>query len=224
MKLKVDFFDNEIIFDENFINALEIENKNYFYRFVKCLNDILNYGFSNEISFFEDDREVNINGKIKIIIDYFNLGFDSKKYEKDINKFVNEQISEEDKNNLVAQYNKIIKIYNRILNNVDLPLNVESEISIDNITKLVKVGISSKTSLLENLLLLIDLENVLKTNNILCFINLKQYLTTTELKELYKYSIYNQIKILLVDSQSYGCTIEYEKKLIIDENLEEYML
>ena len=30
MKLKVDFFDNEIIFDENFINVLEIENKNYF--------------------------------------------------------------------------------------------------------------------------------------------------------------------------------------------------
>lgn len=34
----------------------------------------------------------------------------------------------------------------------------------------------------------------------------------------------NKIRILLIDSQCYGCTIDYEKKLIIDENLDEFMI
>ena len=63
-----------------------------------------------------------------------------------------------------------------------------------------------------------------KEKGILVFINLKQYLSKNELLELYKYSIYNQVQIILIDSQSYGVTLEYEKKLIIDDNLEEIVL
>lgn len=222
--MKVDFFDNEIVFDECLINVLEIENKVYFYRFVKCLNEIVNNGFSEEVIFFEGDKEINVNGKIKLVVDYFNFGFDSKKYEKDIGKFVNEHIDEEDKNNLVNQYSKIVKIYNKLLNSIDLPLTVENEISVDNVTKLVKIDINCKNNVLENLFLMIDLERTLKTNNILFFVNLKQYLTVSEMIELYKYAIYNQVRVLLVDSQAYGCTMDYEKKLIIDENLDEYVL
>ena len=224
MKMNVDFFDNKIYFDIDYINVIEIENKIYFYRFINSLNNIINNGFSDDIIFFNNDIEKNMNGKIRLFIDYFNLGFDSKKYEKDINKYINESINEEDKNNLIIQYNKIIKIYNKILNSIDLPLTVEKEINIDNITKLIKISIKNKNNLLENILILIDLEQILKTNSILFFVNLKQYLTNIELIELYKYAIYNKVKIILIDSQSYGCTLKYEKKLIIDENLEEYML
>ena len=56
------------------------------------------------------------------------------------------------------------------------------------------------------------------------FINLKQYLTNDELLELYKYSIYCQIPIVLIDSQTYGTSLKYEKKLIIDSELDEFML
>ena len=81
-----------------------------------------------------------------------------------------------------------------------------------------------KDELLDNLLLLIDLENTLKFNNILVFVNLKQYLSKNELIEFYKYAIYSKIQILLIDSQAYGVTLEYEKKLIIDENLDEFVI
>lgn len=224
MNMKVEFFDNNICIFDEYVNVIEIENKKYFYRFINALNNIVVNGFSDEILFFEDDKEKNMNGKTKLIIDYFNFDFDSKKYEKDINKLVNDSIDDEDKNNLLSQYNKIIKIYNRILNNIDLPLSIERDINIENITKVIKIGINGKNELLDNLFLLIDLEKILKTNCILFLVNLKQYLNENELIELYKYSIYNQVNIILVDSQAYGCTIEYEKKFIIDENLEEFVL
>ena len=103
-------------------------------------------------------------------------------------------------------------------------MNVENEVTIENITKFIKVSIDNSNELLDSLFLLIDLESTLLTNNILFFINLKQYLSTTELIELYKYAIYKEIKIVLIDSQSYGVTLKYEKKYIIDENLDEFVL
>ena len=72
--------------------------------------------------------------------------------------------------------------------------------------------------------MLIDLEKILKLNSILFFINLKQFLNNDELIELYKYAIYNNIIIVLIDSQSYGVPLKFEKKLIVDSDLEEFVL
>lgn len=223
MNMKINYIDN-IIDLENNVNVIEIENKKYFYRFVNDLYSIYNIGYSDDISFFKKFEEKSVNGKIKIFINFFDFKFDSKKYNNDLSKYVNENIDEGDRNNLVNLYNKVIKLYKRILNNIDLPLNIEEDITIDNLTKFVKISINYHNELLDNLLLLIDLEKVLKTKNILVFVNLKQYLNKIELIELYKYAIYNEIKLILIDSQSYGTTIEYEKKLIIDEDLDEFVL
>ncbi len=224
MNINVSYFDNRIIIDDDFINVIEIENKKYFYRFVSDLNRIFHEGYSDCINFFSKDNELNMNNKIKLFVDFFNLGLESKKYDKDINRVINESITNEDKDNIISKYKKLIKTYYKALNNVDLPLMIENDCIIEDITKFMKISINGNNDLMGNLLLLIDLERVLNTKNILIFINLKQYLTKDELIELYKYSIYNQIKVILIDSQSYGCSIDYEKKFIIDENLEEYML
>ncbi len=125
---------------------------------------------------------------------------------------------------LQKEYLKIINKFKKIINNVDLPISLEEEINIESISKTLHLSIEEKDELLDNLLLLIDLENTLKFNNILVFVNLKQYLSKNELIEFYKYAIYSKIQILLIDSQAYGVTLEYEKKLIIDENLDEFVI
>lgn len=225
MKINVEYFDNEITFDNGKINVLEIENKNYFYRFIKDLYNIYNELEIEEIKFFDNNfKEINMLGKIQIFTNYFNFEFDSKKYTSSISKYINNNISASDRNNLTNKYNKLQECYQKIINTFDLPLIVNQEFDINTITKMLKVKINIKDSLLENLLLLIDLESELKINDLLVFINLKQYLTKEELSELYKYSLYNEVKIILIDSQCYGVTNEYEKKLIIDTNLEEIMI
>ena len=133
-------------------------------------------------------------------------------------------MNEDHRDQLIKQYTKIANIYKKILNEIDLPLSINPDIDIENLTKLMKLNIVMKNDLLDNLLLLIDLEKVLKINNLLVFVNLKQYLTREELLEFYKYSIYNQVDVLLIDSQSYGTKLDFEKKLIIDSDLDEFML
>ena len=207
------------------VQVVEIENKIYFYRIISDLYNIYNGNIPDDITLLDDNnKEMNNQNKLKVFLNFFDLGLDTKKYSNDIAKYISFNISDENKDVLIKQYNKIINIYKTILNDMDIPLSIESEINIDSITKLMKVTIKTEDNLLSNLFILIDLENLFQTKNILIFVNLKQYLTNGELEELYKYSIYNEVPLLLIDSQSYGTTLNNEKKLIIDENLDEFML
>lgn len=221
MRMKIDYFDNLIEFDYEYINVIEIENKNYFYRFVQDVNLLLN-NLCDEIHFFENINELNMSDKISVYVDYFNFNFDNKK--NSISKYIVDNISDLEKSNLLKYYNKFYNYYLKVLNNIEIPLNIDEDINIDNIIKNMKSTIKTKQTLLDNLLLLIDVEKILKNNKIIFLINLKQYLSNNELIELYKYSIYNQIHICLIDSQLYKRKLKYEKKLNIDEDLEEFMI
>lgn len=225
MKIKVNYLENIIQLNDEKVLSIEIENKNYFYRLISNLYSIINSEIVEEITVYDnEDKELNISNKIKLFINFFNFEFDSKKYTNDINKYIINEMDENDKINLIKSYNKLIETFIKILNKSDLPLQILEDITVDNIIKNLKLTINSKNSLLDNLMLLIELEKTLKTNNLLIFVNLKQYLTNQELIELYKYAIYNKIRILMIDSQSYGGTLDYENKLIIDSNLDEFML
>ena len=103
-------------------------------------------------------------------------------------------------------------------------LSLNSDFDLNIVIKLLNISINKKDNILDNLLLLIDIEKELCLNKLLIFVNLKQYLSKSELVELYKYLLYNNIDVLLIDSQAYGVNNEYEKKLIIDEELEEYLI
>ncbi len=225
MKLNVDYFDNKIEFSKDYINVIEIENKKYFYRFVNNLFEIEKNEIADNLNFFDEmNSNINMNGKLKVYVNYFDLSFDSKKMQTELSKYISNIIEEDDKTLLQNQYNKLIKMFKKIINEIELPLCIDDELSLDSLIKLLKIGINKKNYILDNLFLIIDIEKLLKINNIIVFINLKQYLSKEELVELYKYSIYNQVQIMLVDSQCYGGTIEYEKKLIVDENLDEFMI
>lgn len=225
MKIKINYLDHEIEFSKESVSVLEIESKKYFYRIVLGLYNIFQKNISDEIIFLdEQNHELNYSNKLKIFIDYFDFQLGSKKVINEISRYIESELDEEHREQLIKQYTKIGNIYKKILNEIDLPLSINPDIDIENLTKLMKLNIVMKNDLLDNLLLLIDLEKVLKTNNLLVFVNLKQYLTKEELLEFYKYSIYNRVDVLLIDSQSYGTKLDFEKKLIIDSDLDEFML
>lgn len=225
MKLIIKYIDNDISVDNSSVKSIEIENKSYFYRIVNDLYKICNGETIEDIYLIDNhNNDINYLNKFKIFIDFFDFKLNSKKYTNDIIKYINKNIDLEAKYNLLTQYKKLINTYKKELNDIDLPIIIETEIDIETITRLIKITISQQGSLIENLFTLIDLENLFGSNSILVFVNLKQYLSRGELEELYKYSMYNEVCLLLIDSQSYGISLKNEQKLIIDENLDEFML
>lgn len=80
----------------------------------------------------------------------------------------------------------------------------------------VKIDKINYGTILERIELYIDLISTLQTTKILIIPNLKTYLNTEELIELYKYSLYNNINLLLVERKIEQESLKYEKKLQID--------
>lgn len=225
MKININYLENNIILLDNYIFAIEIENKNYFYRIINELNMISNGNEVGDINFFDEDgKEINLSNKINLIIDYFNIDFNSKKILNSLYKSIKDNIDEEIEFKINSSYKRICELISKTLTEYDFPLVINDEFDFDNIFKLLKVSINCKNNLLDNLLLLIDIENLFKINQLLIFINLKSYLSNNELIEFCKYSIYNEIKVILIDFQCYGTTLQNEKKLIIDSNLDEFLL
>lgn len=225
MKIKISFLDSELDFSVSNIYSLEVHNKKYLYRISKLF-----YMLSNEINiddlkaYDKNNEEILITNKIRFFTNYFDFNFNSKKYNNDIIKYIISNLEQYESEKILKTYRKICELLNKELLKLDLPISVNVEEGITNVIKLLKYSINNKEELLDNLLLLIDLETILNSNKILCFINLKQYLSKEELKELYKYATYNSVNFILIDSIKYNCIKEYEKLIIIDENLEDYMI
>ncbi len=225
MNLKINYFDNNIKIENDYIQVIEIENKKTFYRLVSDLYKIKNDEKLDEVFFYDDNnQEINMYNKVDLYVNFFDIDLNSKKNLNALNKNIINSLTDNVKEEILNNFKKLSRSFTKILSDIDLPLSLNDNITVDDIIKLLKISINKTDDLLNNLLLLIDLEKVLKINEVLFFINLKQYLSQEELIEFYKYAIYNEIKIVLVDSQSYGIKLDYEKKLIIDANLDEFVL
>ncbi len=224
MKLCMRYFNHDIVFKNGCVSTLEIENKDYFYRIINDLTQLENSLYVENIQFLEDNGNEFKHLLIKVIINYFSFNFDSTKMNNYIVKQIISSMESQETEYINKEFQKICKCFVKILEKLDLPLAFCEELNMESFIKLLKIHICSKNKLINNLLLIIDINTVLEHNDLLIFVNLKQYLTKEELIELYKYSVYNEVRLLLIDSQPYGPKIDYENKLLIDENLDEFEL
>lgn len=217
MKFRFSFIDKQIEISDEYIRCIEVENNNYFWRIVNNLNNYCNQSENiNELI-------VEENFDIDLLIDYFNISSNSKKYLTNILKYIENNIDDDNYEKIRKNYNKIVDIFLRTIYDLDLPLNISNDFSINKLLKLMNISIKDTNDLLQNVLTYIEISMLIQQKMII-FINLKSYLSKAELIEIYKYCIYNKVKILLIDNNLYGATLDYEKKLIIDCNLEEYTL
>ena len=225
MKININFIDSIIDFNISNIYCFEIHNKKYLYRISSLFYSLSNGELMEEVECFDrDNNEVKLSNKIRMFTEYFNFDFDSKKYSADITKYVLSNIEQYDSENILKVYSKLCKLINKELSKLELSISISSDEGIENIVKMLKLRINQKEDLLDNLLLIIDLEVVLNSNKILCFMNLKQYLTKEELLEFYKYAVYNSVKIIMIESTKYDYLKDYENIIVIDQSLDEIMI
>lgn len=74
-------FDNKIEFKEGNVNVLEIYNKKFFYNFINNINEQCN-GYTeedNNIVIMEEAKRIKISQSIYLLIDVFNIEFNTKK-------------------------------------------------------------------------------------------------------------------------------------------------
>lgn len=226
MKLKINGFDNEIIFNDENINILEIKDSKCFTHIIEILNEKINGIESNEIFLLDNnENELNMGKEMYMIFDLFNIDYNSKKIISKIYEIISENIK---KNQDHEIENETIKLRNYIIQEInELPFEfvMKRELEISEILKLynLKIDPINYASILERAELLIDIISTLQIAKILVLPNLKTYLSEDELVALYKYSLYNNVKLLLIERYNTK-KLEYEKTMLIDETFDEEIL
>lgn len=217
-------FENEIELKENTVNILEIHNSKLFSEVINNINNQCNgEEENNQIVLMQDQKRLNIEKSIYLLTDVFNINFNDKRILNKIYNILMENIKNRQDDELE---NITLKLRNYLIDEInELPFefNMNSDIEIDYLLKgfNVKIDTSCYVSIIEKIEFVIDIISTLKLAKILIIPNLKTYLSTEELLEVYKYSIYNNIRLLILENKHDEKIIKYERKNIIDVNFEE---
>ena len=229
MIMKIFSLENDIIFTEEYINVLQIQDKKLFTNVINSLNDNINNieDTKERIIILDNDTEIKIEKEVLMFSDVFNIDFNQKKIQS-------------------ALYNKIEKIYKQefermsefqtifqklqlnvldVFNEFPFEFNYKESIGIQEYLKLLGLKISNnKGKITDTIFSLIDVVEYLSITKILIFVNLKLYLIDDELKEIYKYAMYKKVNILLIETGEEKEPLENEKILYIDSDYDEIIL
>ena len=226
MILKINGFENKLKIRENEVEIIEILNSKCYSHIINEINQKVNgIEDSNEIFLLDDEEnEIKFKENAYMVFDIFNINYNSK-------TILNKLYSIIDKNIEVSGsyeiYNLYIKMRNLIIQEInELPFEFEMEdnMKIVDLLKLyeLKIDTSNYTNVINKIEILIDLISTLKIAKILIIPNLKLFLNSEELVELYKYSLYNNINLISIE-RNLTEKLEYEKHFIIDENFNDFI-
>lgn len=226
MKLKIAGIESEINLD-NKINVVEILDKHLFKNIVNKLNNAINYDQDvEEIILTNEDVKINMNKNMQLIIDPFNIDFNSKDilsklYAKLDQMNTLEMVINDE---FVTVVNKLIQYVRDIVNDLTFECSMTDKIAFKDILKILSLKIDTEQyeKLEDKIMFLIDLISEFELCKIIVFVNIKQYIDNEIAEIVYKYAISKEITILLIESTK--CEkIEHENKLIIDEDFEDYI-
>ena len=226
MKLLVDYIDQEILLSKDKIFSLEVTNKHYFYRLINDFCILSDGGINDSIKLYNISsfKEINISSKLNIFTNYFDFNLNNKKIINILVNDIEKQFTNIEVDKVRKNYLGIEKVIKAKFNNYNFAIDFNSEFSLKEIINLYKIKILQSKSLIDNLFTLIDVYKLYSSDSLLIFVNLKQYLTEQELYEFFKYCVYNEIYIVLIDINNYKIKNKFENKLIIDNDLFETMI
>lgn len=226
MKLKINGFNNEINFENNNVAILEVKDTKCFTHIIEAINNAVNGEETNEIFLLDDEfNEINIGKETYMVIDLFNIDFNSKKI---LNKLYEKIADNIEKMEDIELKDMLVNLRNYIIQEInELPFEfiMKDEPEIVEIFKIynLKIDMLNYKKTVEKIEFLIDILATLKIATVLIIPNLKMYLSEEELVELYKYSLYNEINLLLIEKNS-GRKLPYERILSIDENFDDRII
>ncbi len=229
MILKLFPYENEICFNTEKTNIIEVKDKKLFLNLCKSFytHSVYDEGAEN-IKLLDGDKLLKLSKNIIVITDILKIDFNDKSiinklYDR-IEQFLN--INIETKNEIITKYSALIELIDDILYDFDFDVDFNFEFTIKKFLKYLnlKVKVSENDEIIYNILLFIDIVSQFHLCSVLVFINLKNFFEDSDILEIYKYAKYKKINILLLECSNGRRLLHNEKKLYIDENYDDFIV
>jgi len=199
MKIRIQGFENEIVFDDGSVNIIQISSKILFQNIMEKIFQSTKEN-TLEIQLISNENEtLKFQDNVFFVTDLYNLNINTKTVTSKISEYISESFM--------------------------LDESTENEIEIPDIVKLfgLKINTEEYVNILNRLELLISILARFTEVKILIIANLKNILNNEQIIEFYKMSLYNGINILLIESEQHE-KLKYEKILEIDENFNDFII
>ncbi len=220
MKLINEDLNNEIIFEENKVNLLVVENKKKFLEFIQEIIKQIN-GNEGKFFLFDKNTELKIHNKVEIIKDIFDLDINNKKI---LNKIYHEleelSIDSEFLLETKNMESNLLKYIYCLIEKYDYPLEIVEGLDLKEIFKLLSVKLSlCFSNKVEEILEYIDLVSRILKKEIFVLVNLHIFLEKDDIVALCRECFYKKIKLLFVENQKPDIINNEERLFIIDNDL-----
>lgn len=226
MNINLFSFDNNITLSNEYISILEIENKKLFSSFIRSFYAVCNGTEAEQkILLFDGEDEISFEKNCEIVIDPLGIDFNSKKISTAITNrlktICNDEVELWEK--FIGTGDKLGKVVLEILSELEVDMTINTEWDVARMIKAFSITIPEVASYthLERILSYIDIISEFNIFKIIIFCNLKSLLDYDEIMELYKYSLYKKMPLLLLESSLTSDILTYEKKLTIDIEFDE---
>lgn len=217
MRLVYKELDTILEWDNHLIPIIVIENLQYKNKF---LEDLYFQSNTNEDDpfFISDKKKQNRKMKFEVIINPFDLEVNKRNIINKVSRTF-ENLIKEDYIELVALSDEINNYLYKKSHYLPISVELIGDLNIKRLMQLFELSIvDDSNNLLEKIMNYLEVNCQLGLNNVFIFVNLKQYLDQKEIYELYKFSKYEEINLILIEN-NIDKLLENEKKFIIDEDL-----
>lgn len=231
MILKIFSFENDIDFSKNHINVLQIQNKKLFAKMVSSFNNMCK-GLSVEcdevITLLEQDEIVDFTKNVLFVVDFLNFDFNQRRIQTVLYQYIDKIIKLEPEilSNINNLQDSIHIEFISIMEEFPFEILCKKDSSILDILKMYGIRIKANVDekIIEKLFKLVELVQCLDLAKLIILVNVKQYLDSDEIVEFYKYCVYNNVKLLVLERGLEVSPLERERILFVDENFDEFFI
>ena len=219
MKLVYTELEQQLVFQENKVNVLVIEQKELFRRMIQELDKQIS---GEECGFVlsDNNKTIKIDKEICLILNPFALDINSRKALTGLyNELGKLGLNEENYLKTCSLKGQIAEYIYDLLNQVDYALKFQDDFNLQSMFKALEVVFEAgEGNFLEGLVYFLDVCSKFQKVKILTFVNLKTYLMSEELHEFYKEAFYRKIQLLLLEN-NIGDEPAEEAVSIVDADL-----
>lgn len=206
---------------ENKVDVYIIENTLFFRKIVVDLFNQVEKNLNGDFMLFEGLEQISLSRNVLIISDFLNLDYNNKKYINHLYKKLIDLVNGLEFQNI--KYELENKIYNFLLklkDYSDYPIDFNDELNYIDLFKAFDVKFEVDSNLyIENIINFIDICYKLNLMKCVIFVNIKNFITKDECYLIYKELMYKKIPVILFENHDRYTLNEYERKIIIDNDL-----
>lgn len=221
MKIIHPIFQEPIVLEDDKVCVIQIENK-------RCYRELLceifyqsNHTLEGRFLVTEEAKRFDLGKDVHIITDILSIDSNQRKIIRKLYQRL-EATAEENDFYLETQevLSKIQKFISLLTDNETVALNFKEEVSLQDLFKIADVKIESENiRLLEKLLDYLGIVQEFLKPKCIIVMGLKQFFEKEELEEIYKFAVYQEIQLVLIENVRDVENYEREEKVIIDEDL-----